>query len=296
MALLEIEPITPSDLRLVSDAEQLRTDIRAVHHYENLPYAGSVRVEVVGPEDYRVDAAIEMEIASMSSLNDPAEEVREEFIPYRNSSIFFLEFPEDSDGKVEDMLAMGRVIPSTEEGGNKTLIDLAHIPDWHSPHVPEAAYVDEDSNERTIHALTDVVRVFKEVTGCESLDNTWDVATMAPKLGLGKLENIYVAQAIIASFTQETIQAWQRGEITHVTSFNEQNAHDFFVALGYPFRKFLDLPPMMYDSFKSGEGMTAQIAWVAVEDLANSIRSRKTQHMGMVASHLAAELDLDSAK
>lgn len=295
MAILEFEPrsiLTPEHTS--SPESEAVIDVRTVYRYEMPGLKYPMRVEVVGPNDYRIDTAIEIEIASMAQLGDLEDEVREEFKPHRYSSIYFLGFNDGSEGRPEDLLAMGRIIPSSEKTGNKSFTDLAQIPDWHSSSVPESSIIDSNGRPLTVHSINDVVRVFMEESGCDSLDKVLDVATMAPKLGLGQIENVKVAEAIIASFTQETIRSWKEGKITHVASFNEEHAHKFFKALGYPFKEFLDLAPMMYDSFKSGEGMNAQIAWVAVEDLANSIKQQKTKHMGVVAAQSSIILDLDA--
>jgi hypothetical protein len=243
----------------------------------------NLRVEVVGPNDYRVAEAIEVEVAAMAALGDPEEEVREEFEPYRYNSLMFLAYAQDAMGTDEEILGMGRIIPSTETYGNKSLADLASIAGWTAPEVAEEV----SSAEGVTHSTEEVMRAFKEEAACESMDKVWDIATLGMRLDLGIRENAMVADSLIASFAQEVITAWKEGDLTHVTSFNEVHAYQHFMKLGYPFKELFNLGPMMYDSFGSGEGMTAQPAWLSVEDLAQKIAKAQTRHMGALVTQPA---------
>lgn len=249
-----------------------------------------LRIEVVSPSDPRIDKAHEIEVAAMVALGDPEHEVREEFAPYRDKSIYFLAFDQDSAGTADELLGMGRIIPSSEADGNKSLLDLAKIPGW--------AINDEftTTTGETFLYPEEVVAAFKAESGCESLDKVWDIATLgmvlgdeAERLEMDESKNAIVAEALIASFTRETVREAKAGGITHVTSFNQEHADKYFRSLGYPFNDMFGLEPMMYDSFDSGEGMTAQPAWLSTESLLQTIRESAKSHMRRVVTRAVVE-------
>jgi hypothetical protein len=268
-------------------------DVLATYQYALAAPVGQIVVEVVGPRDGRLGHAIALEVEAMAALGDLPAEVEAEFAPHRDSSIYFLAFPLDSSRDTGDMLAMGRIIPSSERAGNKSLTDLALIPGWDHHTVPANVPVrGADGSRRFVREVHAVVQAFQAETGCKSLDYVWDVATLAPRQGLSRMENVMVADAVIDAFTQETVRAAARGEITHVTSFNELNAYRFFRKLGYPFTDLLGLPPMSYDSFLTGQAMTAQIGWLTTDTLVDAIRSRGTRHLARLADQLEPVIGL----
>jgi hypothetical protein len=283
MAIYELEPY-PQELHALTLNEALEPstvlqtynyDMLNVRTRERVP----LRVEVVNSSDPRVDKAHEIEVAAMVALGDPEHEVREEFAPYRDKSLYFLAFDKDSAGTADEILGMGRIIPSNETDGNKSLLDLAKIPGW--------AINDEftTTTGETFHYPEEVIAAFKAESGCDSLDKVWDIAT----LGMQLVKNAIIAEALIASFTRETVREARAGNLTHVTSFNQVHADKYFRSLGYPFNDMFGLGPMMYDSFDSGEGMTAQPAWLSTEDLLQTIRESAKSHMRRVVTRAVVE-------
>lgn len=249
---------------------------RSEHAAETDGFApNGYRVEVVAPDDYRVKAAIEMEIEVMSYLGDPPEEVREEFEPYNDSSIFFLAFQKEDEGSEEEIAAMGRVVPYKDaDHPNKSLTDLAIIPGWTVDGIPTAEGLDVASKQVTIHDTRKVIEAFCEEAGCEDVSKVWDIATMAPNpefVANRKMKPGKPGMSILAAASIQGITACQNGELTHVTSFNQETAHQFFLSLGYPFHKLFGLDPIMYDSFGSGEGMVAQPAWFDVREFSRQV-------------------------
>jgi hypothetical protein len=239
------------------------------------PHVG-LRVEVVDGSDYRVDTACEIEAEAMKDLGDPIEEVRAEFAPYRKSSLFYLAFLGSNSGAShEEICGMGRIIPGSAYESNKTLSDLSVIPGWSVPDIRELI----GSDGATVHRESDVEQRFKTESGCTDLSQVWDIATLAPNPKYVKrgLKSGAIATALIAAFTNDTVNAYDKGQITHCTSFNEVKAHDFFVELGFPFRSLFDLPPMTYDSFHSEKGMIAQPAWLAVEGIVKQIQDANSR-------------------
>lgn len=287
-----ITEVTPDK----NQPELVPTLPRSVYEYR---YEGiaDLSIEVVTGDDPRVTEAIEMEIAAMSALGDPPEEVRAEFEDYNDKSYFFLAFDKEDTGE-HKLLGMGRVIPFDADTINKSLNDLATIPGWQADGVPTTV---QDGHER--HSLHDVVSAFQAESGCTDMRKVWDIATLAPALDIiGTKKGAVVADAIIASFTQEVLREANLGNVTHVTSFNQSpttearqaaeaagqvpfDAHGHFVKLGYPYHRLFDLEPMLYDSFDSGEGMTAQIAWLSAEDLRQAVTDPQTRHMSGLAAH-----------
>jgi hypothetical protein len=221
-----------------------------------------LRVELVTPSDPRVQRAIEIEIAAMADLHDPPEEVRKEFIPYNESSLFFLAFAEQSDGSEDDILCMGRVIPNEYDGKvnvNKTLKDVGSIYDRN---------------------LEEVTEQFLSESGCEDVSKVWDIATLGPSDKIEQLKlskRLEVIESVINSFLEVTLQAWHEGEITHCTSFDEVNAHEHFMNIGFPYVKMFDLDATLYDSFGTGEGMIGQPAWTSMANIVANIKEAQTQ-------------------
>jgi hypothetical protein len=248
--------------------------LSVLRQYE-YPHVG-LRVEVVDGNDYRVDAACEIEAKVMETLGDPIEEVRAEFAPYRKSSLFYLAFLGfDSSAPPEGICGMGRIIPGYPGESNKSLSDLAVIPGWSDADIEELNGLDGT----IVHKVVDVERKFKEESGCVDLAQVWDIATLAPnpKYVQQGLKKGTIGAAIIAAFTGDTVRAYENGQITHCTSFNEVNAHKFFVGLGFPFHSLFNLSPMRYDSFHSEKGMIAQPAWLAVEGIVKQIQGANTR-------------------
>lgn len=235
-------------------------------------------VWVVSADDDRVATAREIEVQVMVALGDLEEEVREEFVDYDEHSMYFLAFPTGRED-VEALAGMGRMIPWAAERPNKTLADLAVI--------PEGLARGGD--------MAGLTEAFALESGCHDLTKVWDFATLAPNSAYVAASEdptraaAKVAKAILGASTEQGVAAWDRDEITHVTSFNEYRAHGFFRRLGYPFQPLLGFPPILYDSFGSGVGMTAQPAWLAVEELVAEIEAAPAEtHLADLRSDLEA--------
>lgn len=232
-----------------------------LQHVCRLPELG-LDVHVVSAADPRVAAAREIEVAVMTALGDPEAEVREEFRHYDGHSMYFLALPSGEED-AGALAGMGRMIPWSAPRPNKTLTDLAVLPQGRDRADDEAG-------------LTDA---FQLESGCRDLTRLWDFATLAPHAAYVAASEdptraaSRVAKAIMGASAEQVVGAWGRGELTHVTAFNEYRAHAYFTRLGYPFRRMLGLPPVLYDSFGSGVGMTAQPAWLAVEELVDAIEA-----------------------
>ncbi len=253
-------------------ANSRELEARHVLEVHQHPKVG-MRIEVVSPYDSRVDTAIDIEVAALAALGDKAEEVREEYTPYRNKSLYFLVFDDTSEGKPEDMLGMGRLIPHSEELGNKTLNDLAKL-SWKTDKIESTG--DGENAE-------DIVQAFLTESGCEDMAKVWDMATLAMRLDIPELKQAKVADRIVASFAQEIIAAWKRGELTHLTSFDEEYAFTVFSdKMGYPFHKMFGLSTLSYDSFGTGDSMVAQPSWIAAEGINQVIKDASTKHLARV--------------
>jgi len=258
-----------------------------LHHVCRLPAFG-LDVHVVSAADPRVPAGREIEVAVMTALGDPEAEVREEFRSYDAHSMYFLALPTG----VQDagaLAGMGRMIPWSPERPNKTLSDLATMPPGR----------DRGGDEAGLTAA------FALESGCRDPTRLWDFATLAPRAAYVTASPdptraaSRVAKAIMGASAEQVVGAWGRGELTHVTAFNEHRAHAYFTRLGYPFRRMLGLPPVLYDSFGSGVGMTAQPAWLAVEELVDAIEAAgPDEYLAGVRADLRARgvLDADPAR
>lgn len=267
-----------------AETSQQRRELVGSYSYED----AGLRVEVVRFGDPLVGRAIDIEVAGMAKLGDPEEEVREEFEPYSDASLFFLAFEDGKPSTPENIVGMGRIVETTAKTGAKTLNDLASIDTW-------ATHRDKD--EATIAGLIelaqdDVVEKFMTESGCKDLEKVWDIATLSLDLQREKRTQLLAADSIITSFTRQGVASYRRGELTHITSFNEVHAHGFFLRLGYPLQKLFGREPMKYDSFGSDEGMTAQPAWMSMEDLIGTINSGHMPHM----KKLRALLEIDSVE
>lgn len=248
------------------------------------------RVEAVTSDDQRVAAAREIEVEAMSMLGDPPEEVRTEFVPYNQHSLFYLAFAKDAEGTIEDIAAMGRTIPYHPDSPNKTIHDLAIIPGWEHPDLERTDGVDVAGNPAQVYDPGDVAQAFYDESGCTSLEQVWDIATMAPTIQFVTeygMKPHRAGMSILAAAAALGIQACVEGKITHVTSFNEAHAHGFFTRLGYPFGKMFGLEPILYDSFGSQEGMVAQPAWFDVREFTRTVASEPPEtYLGVIASAL----------
>lgn len=281
---------TPPRLEVVRDA----TDIIKTYEY---PHYG-MRVEVVGPDDYRLMRAIKLEVASMSDLGDNPKEVYEEFLPYRRHSDYYLTFALDAEGNKDNMLGMGRTISSTQVGeiphdpyewdqserpyGNKSLIDLAKIEDWSLPFIAE--YTPKDEDDLFAHDPKEIVDTYNERYDCVSLDFARDISILAPKLKLQESVNSAVGAALMASFTRDTLKEWADDKLTHIISFNEVKANAAFARHHFPFKKLFGLPPMQYDSFHTKDGMRAQISHLRAEMLAKNVAMAPEQGWKLLGS------------
>ncbi len=267
--------------------QQLSSPERMTPYFPTYEYPRyKVRVDVVDGLDPRVAEAHEMEVAAMVDLGDPEHEVRAEFAPYMESSMYFLAYDTRvADGK---MLGMGRIIPSNERTRNKSIQDLATIDSWTSDKLEKMFIVNSAGETEYGYTAEEVTRGFKAESGCESMDEVWDLSTLGYDLKLPETRKVKVAEAIIASFTNEAMLRYGDGKLSHVVSFNQVDAHGFFGKLGYPYHEMFDLEPMTYDSFDSGEGMLAQPGWISLREAAGVIEAQGTRHMGAVAIQLAA--------
>jgi hypothetical protein len=277
MQVFETSSIQETDRKKhILDVIEFPNFSKAEHAAETDGFApNGYRVEVVAPDDYRVKAAIEMEIEVMSHLGDPPEEVREEFEPYNDSSIFFLAFQREDEGSEDEIAAMGRVVPYKDaDHPNKSLTDLAIIPGWTTDDIPTTEGLDVASKQVTIHDTRKVIEAFCEEADCGDMSKVWDIATMAPNPDFvvnRKMKPGKPGMSILAAASIQGIIACQDDQLTHVTSFNQETAHQFFLNLGYPFKKMFGLGPIMYDSFGSGEGMIAQPAWFDVREFSRQV-------------------------
>lgn len=262
---LQPEPVAEQQVESLTGTQVLET-----FSYPDLGY----RVEAVAPNDYRVAAAIEIEVDTMAMLGDPPDEVRAEFQPFNPDSLFFLAFPLQSDGQPEDIHAMGRIIGRAPGRTNKTLADLASIPGWDKWGIKPELRRTEVGTIVKAHRERSVIEAFKKETGCKDMDKVWDISTLAPnfkQLG-NEIKPGTVATPLIRAFTSTVLEAYRRGEVTHLTAFNEQSAHTFFTeTLGFNFNNLFRLKPMVYDSFGTEVGMKAQPAWYDVSRLAQDV-------------------------
>src|SRR5665213_3361462 len=102
-------PVVDTD-PVVQPKEQVLTVIRTELMGGRFPHD----VLIVGPEDWRVERAREIEVEALAQLGDPPTEVVEEFLPYNDQSLYFLAYGEGTDKTSENIQGMMRVIPQTE--------------------------------------------------------------------------------------------------------------------------------------------------------------------------------------
>lgn len=178
---------------------------------------------------------------------------------------------------------MGRVIPFHTVFPNKTLLDLAAIPGWSTPAVRR-------------RSLNEIADAFRHEAGCPSLEDVWDIATMAPNLGVVSrapdpvTATRNIAKAVLGAASELGVRTWSNGNLTHVTAFNDVHAHRYFLRKGFPFRAMFGLEPMVYDSFESGEGMVAQPSWFALDEFVAAIRSAPAaSYLDVLGENLRAD-------
>lgn len=264
--------------------EETRREILQTYNFPE----EELRVEVVTSADERVKKARDIEAEVMAALGDPIQEVYEEFEPHNDASVFFVAFNEKSAGSSDDIAAMGRIIPYSEQHGNKTLADLAIIPHWGVEGIEQKEVLNLGGELVKAHDPQGVAEAFQREAGCKDISKVWDIATVAPNFGYASTKEAKPAvlvKTVLSAISKYGIEAWERGELTHVTSFNQEYAHGFFVnKLGYPFHNMFGLGPMKYDSFGSDEGMVAQPAWFSLEEFVLKIKqSDRSSYIGSLA-------------
>lgn len=242
-----------------------------------------LEVTVTDHTHERVAEAEEIEVATFVALDDPEEETRGEFDNHRHNSMYILVEPSAPTSQESPLIGMGRIITADSPMANKTLTDLADIPEWQHG-VPKARKIThENGKEVELCAPEIVIDRFLREAACEDLSKVWDIATMAidPKFS-GSVARA-IALAIVRTMNTEAIMAWRQGKITHCTAFTQVRAHKFLTKSGIPFHNMFGLAPMMYDNQGSERGMIAQPAWLRVEDLAAVAPARGLLALGSVA-------------
>lgn len=246
------------------------------------------RVELVNPADERVAEAHEMEVFNMVELGDPELEVRDEMSHYHEESSFIL--ATSQDGQLEGMV---RIVPHTPQKGIKTANDLAEILTFNWQRSLPQPPNDEVRQEMYISKLIEVSRHIKDDTGQTDFSKLWDVPTLATNLNASTFKRAAIALCLTASLAQVTVEGYNRGEVTHVVSFNEVSADDFFRKAGYPVTPLNGYEPMLYDSYGTEVGITAQPGWFSVAELKRlidginhgtlSLGRTQTRHLARVA-------------
>lgn len=262
------------------------------YHFPELGYT----VEAVAPDDVRIDAARDIEAKCFAALGDPEEEVRAEMAPYNDHSMYYLAFETGSNGDAADIAGMGRVIPFTPEHPNKTLTDLAVIPGWDAEGIAPATTLNQGGEVVEGRSVDDIIEAFFAESGCDDLRKVWDITSMAPNMDkvMQGMNPRGVAKSILGAASEAGIRAWRRGELTHVTSFNQEHAHGYFLKKGFPFKPLFGLDPVKYDSFGSEQGMVAQPAWFDLNTFAQRLQAAQPEdYLGILAADLYATHDLE---